>query len=276
LTRKALLPILLALALLASGCGVDVGAGEAAGNFEPKRPGTLTVVTQPLPTAGFWEGTGQRPTGGVEYGMARELADRLGLERVVVRTERFSRIAAGELGDADLAMALITPTGEREEALDFSSPYFEAAPALVANSGTEIPDVQTAQELRWALGRNTTFEDIVAEQIRPDEEPLYFESRVEEIEALADGRAEVAMFDLPAALAIEATTPELEVVAKLAQTEPIAIALPEESGENTEAVSSAVRAMIADGTLDELTDRWLGVSITDAEAEVPLLRTKEP
>jgi hypothetical protein len=33
--------------------------------------------------------------------------------------------------------------------------------------------------------------------------------------------------------------------------------------------------MLADGTIDRLAERWLGVSITDSEADIPLLRTTE-
>lgn len=271
LARRALV-FLLSLGAL-SGCGGST-LDSAAGTFEPNRPGTLTVLTQPLPTTGFWEGTDSRPTGGLEYEMALELAERLGLDRVAVRTAPFSRIVAGRLGDADLAMALITPTGERDEVLDFSSPYFEAAPALLVRVGTEVPDVQTAQELRWAVGRNTTFEAILDEQIRPEREPLLFESRQRELAALVEGRADVAMFDLPAAQAIAQAAPELEVAAKLSGTEPIAIALPEGS-DNVEAVSSELRAMLADGSLDQLAERWLGQPIEAGEESVPLLRTDE-
>jgi len=40
-----------------------------------------------------------------------------------------------------------------------------------------------------------------------------------------------------------------------------------------EAVSAALRAMEADGSLDRLAERWLGTSLTDSENRVPLLRT---
>jgi ABC-type amino acid transport substrate-binding protein len=172
-------------------------------------------------------------------------------------------------------MALITPTAEREEVLEFSSPYFHSPPALLVRAGTDVPDVQTAQELRWAVGRNTTFEEIVADTIRPDAEPLRFEDRKAELAALRGSRVDVAMFDLPAAEAIAKADPRLEVAAKLSNTEPIAIALPKGSA-NVEAVSSAVRAMLADGTLDELAERWLGEPIEAGEGSVPLLRTAEP
>lgn len=268
----ALLLVALAAGVLA-GCGGTLG--DAAGSFEASHPGTLTVVTQPLPTTGFWEGSGTRPTGGFEYGMALALAERLGLERVDVRTVPFSWIVTGRLSDADVGMALITPTEEREEVLEFSSPYLHASPALLVRAGTDVPDLQTARGLRWAVGRHTTFEAIVADEIHPDSEALRFKDRRDELAALRGSRVDVATFDLPAAEAIARADPRLEVAARLSPTEPIAIALPKGSA-NVEAVSSAVRAMLADGTLDELAERWLGEPIEAGKGSVPLLRTAEP
>jgi polar amino acid transport system substrate-binding protein len=258
---------LVLVGLAATGC-----ANDASGRFTPVQPGTLTVMTEPLPTSGFWEGKGRRPTGGMEYGMAQEIARRLDLDRVEVRTRDFSRIVRGELGDADLALALITPTAARDEVLDFTTPYLRAAPALVTRAGTEIPDVQTAQEQRFAVGLGTTFEAIVAEQIRPDRPPLRIENQSQMLEAVAGGQADVAMFDLPEAEAITRRDPRLAVAAKLSDTEPIAAALPDGSP-NTEAVGSVLRAMEADGTMDDLAERWLGVSLSDSADRVPLLRT---
>jgi polar amino acid transport system substrate-binding protein len=257
--------------VLATGCGA---LSSAAGTFTPAHSGTLTVVTQPLPTSGFWLGAGNHPTGGMEYEMAKDLQHRFGLKHLVIRTETFSRIVSGHLDGADLALALITPTSAREQVLDFSAPYFQAAPALVVRTGTSVPDVASAQKLRFVVGANTTFENIVNDVIQPDKPPLEIEDRNDELVAVSDGRADVAMFDLPAALAIAHNDPHLSIAARLANTEPIAAALPEGSG-NVDAVSSAFRAMESDGTIDDLSQRWLGVSIQDASNNVPLLRTSE-
>ena len=260
----------LACVLLVAGCS---GLGSAAGTFVPAHRGTLTVVTQPLPTAGFWLGSGDHPTGGMEYAMAKDLAHRFGL-KLVVRTESFSRIVGGDLDGADLALALITPTAQRMQVLDFSTPYIESPPALVVRAGTSVPDLDTAQRLRFVVGANTTFEKIVADVIQPDAPPLRIEDRNAELAALRSGRADVAMFDLPAAEAIAHDDPHLTVAARLANTEPIAAALPKGSN-NVDAVSSALRAMQADGTIDSLAQRWLGISIAAATNDVPLLRTSE-
>jgi ABC-type amino acid transport substrate-binding protein len=262
--------VLAGLAAFALGCG----GGSAAGTFEPATADTLTVVTEPLPIAGFWEGTDAKPTGGLEYAIADELRSRLGVGKLVVRTRPFNEIASGELAGADVALDLLTPTPAREKVLEFTTPYTQSPPALVSRTGEEVPDVQTAQELRWVVKRGTTFEDVIADQIRPDEPPLEVDTRAEVLDALTTGRADVAMFDLPAAEAIQHDDPALSVVARLASTEPIAAALPKGS-KNAEAVGSALRAMDADGTIDRLAERWLGTSLQDSAGDTPLIRTDQ-
>jgi ABC-type amino acid transport substrate-binding protein len=222
-------------------------------------------MTQPFPTAGFWEGTAAHPTGGVSYAMAQELAKRLGDLRLRIETEDFSQIVAGRLGGADIGMALITPTSERDKVLDFTTPYIQSPPALLVRRGTSVPDLQTAQGLQFVVGKNTTFEKTVRDVIQPDRPALRSESRERIIDAVRSGTADVAMFDLAAAQAIVHDDPRLAVAARLDRTEPIALALPSGSG-NTQAVSSALRAMRADGTTDRLARKWLGESFTDSAA----------
>ena len=101
--------------------------------------------------------------------------------------------------------------------------------------------MQTAQGLRWTVGANTTFQNIVDDVIQPDKPPLLIEDRNDELVAVSSGKADVAMFDLPAAEAIAHADPHFAVAAQLAETEPIAAALPEGSS-NVDAVSSALRA----------------------------------
>jgi polar amino acid transport system substrate-binding protein len=262
--------VLAGLAAFALGCGGE----SASGTFEPATADTLTVVTEPLPIAGFWEGSDAKPTGGLEYAIAGELRQRLGVAKLVVRTRPFNQIAGGDLAGADVALDLLTPTTAREKVLEFTTPYTQSPPAIVSRTGDDIPDVQTAQQRRWVVKRGTTFEDIIADQIRPDQPPIEVDTRAEVLEALATRRADAAMFDLPAAVAIAHEDPGLSVVARLASTEPIAAALPKGS-KNAQAVGSALRAMDADGTIDRLAQRWLGTSLQDSANDTPLLRTDQ-
>jgi polar amino acid transport system substrate-binding protein len=254
----------------ATGCG---SIGASAGEFTPARPGVLTVATSAVPSPGFWEGTPAHPTGGFEYELARQLAERFGLGQVQVKIVHFHRIVRGHLGGADLAIDLLTPTSEREEHLEFSTPYLKSAPTVVVPAGTEVPDLKTAQELRWGAIQSTTFVGTIEDQIVPEEEPVLYDGQQEVIAALEKGEIEATLLDLPLAVAIaERSGGKLEAVAQLPEKEALAVALPKESS-NRQAVDSAIRALTAEGTIESLLEEWVGEEAADAESAIPLLHT---
>lgn len=266
-----LLPLLLLLTL--AGCG-GVGLDRSAGRFEPAVPGTLTVATEGVPTAGFWEGTAANPSGGFEYELARRLRERFELDELEIVTVPFAEITAGDLADADLALSLITPTPERDQVLDFSDPYLTAPPALLTAVELEVPDLETARDLQYVVESGTTLEPELSDSIDPIPTAIVVPDRDAVLAALEDGSADAAIFDLPAAQALaDQSAGEWHVAAKLGTDETVAAALPEDSAQNEEAVSSVIRALEADGTLEELSERWLGGEITGGASGVPLLRT---
>jgi polar amino acid transport system substrate-binding protein len=117
----------------------------------------------------------------------------------------------------------------------------------------------------------STLTSVVEERVSPDRSPLRFETRVEVLEAVRSGRADATMLDLPVALAIARDEPStFEVAGQLSGDESLAAALPDGSP-NLEAVNAALRQIRADGTLDELAERWFGGSGDD----VPLIRVSE-
>jgi polar amino acid transport system substrate-binding protein len=241
--------------------------------FTPKNPGVLTVATTVVPSPGFWTGTAAHPTGGLEYELARELAQRFGLKSVRVVLVHFHRIVTGQLGGADLALDLITPTSQRGAVLDFSAPYLDAAPTIVVRSGTPVPDLDTAQRLRWGAVRATTFVRIIAKSILPDHPMRMYDNTTEMLAALQSRRIDGVLLDMPlAVLTAERSHGRLQAVAQLPTSETIAAALPKGSN-NTNAVDSAMRAFVADGTLHRLVQVWIGPAEANAESSIPLLRT---
>jgi polar amino acid transport system substrate-binding protein len=233
----------------------------------------LTVATSAVPSAGFWEGTAARPTGGFEYELARDLADRFGLGGVRVKIVHFHRLVAGHLGGADVGIDLITPTAEREEVLEFSTPYLKAAPTALVRSGTEIPDLKSAQELRWGAIRATTFVESIEDSIVPETPLQTFDGQPEVLAALRNGEIDATLLDLPLAIATASQSEgELEAVAQLPEKEALAIAMPKDSP-NRQAVDSAIRALGADGTIDDLLGEWVGGGAEESGVSIPLLHT---
>jgi ABC-type amino acid transport substrate-binding protein len=265
---------ILAVVFALAACG-DRTTSPAAGTFTPHTANQLTVVTTDIPSPGFWEGTAGHLTGGFEYELAEALADRFGLHSVRVETETFHRLVEGHLDGADLGLDLITPTRTREQYLDFSTPYLNAAPTVLAPTGTDVPDVATARQLKWGVVRGTTFVGIVDSLIKPSRPVHVYESNTAITAALEHRRIDALLFDLP--LAVETANESggrLHAAAQLAQPELIAAALPKGSS-NTEAVDSAIRAFTSDGTIDDLLKKWVGSAAADAEKSIPLLRTNQ-
>ena len=56
----------------------------------------------------------------------------------------------------------------------FSTPYLDAAPTVLARSGTDVPDLATAQGLQWGAVRGTTFVGILDDSISPDRRPRLY------------------------------------------------------------------------------------------------------
>ena len=104
----AVMGLLLAVGAIAA-CSARTSS-PAAGTFTPHHPGVLIVATTLVPSPGFWEGTASHPTGGLEYELAKDLAERFGLKSVRIELVHFHRIVSGQLDGADLALDLITPT----------------------------------------------------------------------------------------------------------------------------------------------------------------------
>jgi polar amino acid transport system substrate-binding protein len=269
-----MLLVAVAMAVCAlAGCG-DLSTSPAAGAFTPRQPGVLTVATSDIPTQGFWNGSSSHITGGLEYELALELARRFGLARVQIRLVHFHRIVSGYLGGADLALDLISPTNERAQVLDFSDPYLDGAPTVVVRKGTSVPDLDTANDLRWGAVRSTTFVNVINRVIDPTTPVTIYDNTQEMVAAVESGHVDAILADLPFAVALARySSGRLHAAAQLPHAETIAAALPKGSG-NTEAVDSAMRAFTADGTIDRLLRTWIGSQATNAGSSIPLLRTE--
>jgi polar amino acid transport system substrate-binding protein len=265
---KAWKPLVLGAALVAllSGCA---GKPTAAGSkFVSREPGVLTVATAFLPEPGFWEGT--PPTKGFEAGLAQALADKLGLKRVRVVQVPFADVVHGKLHGADIGLSQVTPTKERDRFADFSTPYLISPPGVLAIRLIDASDLHGLRQLRWVIARVSTLTPIVVNTIRPEHQPLVVEDRSEALVALRAGRADALLLDLPVALGLARSEPQrFHVIGQLSGSEGLSAVLPNGSP-NLEIVDSAIRALQADGTIADLTSRWLGTSFQD----VPLILTE--
>jgi polar amino acid transport system substrate-binding protein len=263
--------VVLFVVALAAACTDSQDA--ASPTFSPGTAGEL-VVAAALPAPGFWDGESpEEVTGGFEFELARHIADELELELRVVAVP-FDRIAAGDLGGADLSIAQISVTGDREDVLDFSLPYLTVDAAVLAPTGEEVADLYDARALRWVALAGSTQADLLDDVVRPDDDVLLVATEVEAAAAVVAGDADAALVDAPSALLAAAADPRLEAVARFATREGYGIALPESGpAGNLEVIDLVLRRLTADGTLDDLVDDLADALGGDPD-DLPVIRTR--
>jgi len=267
--------IVIAAALTLTGCTKsdsatsDSAASCAKADLATVESGMLTIATGE-PAYYPWIIDDKPETGnGFEGAVAYAVAKQLGFtndEVMWVRTTFDSAVTPGEKNfDFNLQQFSITP--ERATAVDFSSPYYTAPQAIVSFKGSKIDGKTTLAELKNAkLGAavGTTSLDAIESQIGA--KPQVFNDNAAGVSALKNKQIDGLVVDLPTAFYLSGVeVPNGIIVGQLPSTgsgDQFGLLLTKGS-KLTSCVSGAVDAIIADGTLAAITDKWLA---TDAGA----------
>jgi polar amino acid transport system substrate-binding protein len=256
-----------ALALSLAACASSPSASPSGAADEGYvTPGKLTIATGETAYYPYVIDDEPESGEGFEAAVAYAVADQLGFDHddvVWVRTSFESAIAPGPKS-FDFNIQQYTITDERKQAVDFSSPYYSASQAVVAIEGGKADGVDSIDGLKdLVLGAmaGSTSATTIDEAVAPNVAPQLYNSNEDAVAALKAGQIDALVLDLPTAY--YATGVYIEnsfIVGELP-----AAGVPDEWGlllakdsPLTAKVTAAVDAIRADGTLDEITDEWLG------------------
>ncbi len=272
--RSSVLAATAAAALLLTGCGGGETADPAASSTDASgipddalvTPETLTIATGE--TAYYPYVIDDDPTSGegFEAAVAYAVAEKLGFDAddvEWVRTSFESAIAPGPKS-FDLNIQQYTITDERRQAVDFSAPYYEASQAVVALEGGAADGVDSLDGLKpLVLGAmsGSTSATTITEAVQPETDPQLYGSNEDAVAALGAGQVDAIVLDLPTAYYATAVYIEDSfIVGELPSAgvpDEWGILLPKDSA-LTAPVSEAIESLRAEGTLDAITDEWLG------------------
>ena len=254
-----------ALAFTLSGCATTAAPEAAPDELQTITAGKLTIGTG-LPAYEPWV-VGDAPESGegFEAAVAYAIAAELGFasEDVVwVRTTFDEAIAPGAKNfDFNLQQYSITP--ERQEAVDFSSPYYSTAQTVITVAGSKAAEATSLADLKGLLigaATGTTSFSAIETVIAPTAGAQAFNSNDDAKAALANGQVDAIVVDLPTAFYLTAV--ELDggkILGQLAGAEAgdsFGLVL-DKGSPLTAAVSAAVDALRANGRLAELETIWL-------------------
>lgn len=270
--RTALVTAVSAAALLLAGCAggaAPTGSGDAGDGFVT--PGKLTIATGTQAYEPYVLKDDPASGEGFEAAVAYAVADQLGFKKedvVWVRTSFEAAIAPGPK-DFDFNIQQYTITDKRKEAVDFSSPYYEASQSVVAVKGGKadgVTDIAGLKKLTLGAMAGSTSAATLEQAIAPTTAPQLYSSNEDATAALKAGQIDAVVLDTPTAY-VATVVPYIEnsfVVGQLP-----AAGIPDQWGlllakdsPLTERVTKAVDTLRENGTLADLEKKWLSV-LTD-------------
>ncbi len=172
-------------------------------------------------------------------------------------------LPAIQSGKVDLAISDINATDERRKLVDFTQSYFDN-PQVLVSRGETVTDEGAAQytALSQLSGKTVSCQtgsiaDLLVDSVIPDVNYSYFNSLADQLTALQNKKVEAVPTDEPVARLSVSQYPDLAILPERIVEDHYAVAL-QKNSELTAQVNSAIAALRAEGTLEEMTEKWTG------------------
>ena len=233
---------------------------EAA--FETAVDGVLTMATNAtFPPYEYIEGG---EIVGIDAEIAGAIAEKLGLEIQIEDMEFDAIIESVKSGKADIGLAGMTVTPDRQESVNFTATYATGVQVVIVAEDSAITSVDDlfAEGASNVIGvqRNTTgdlyttwdLEDAGLATIDR------YSKGAEAVQALKTGKVDCVVIDNEPAKAFVAEVEGLKILETEYILEEYAGAMSKDNTALYDAVNAALEELIADGTVQGIIDKYIG------------------
>ena len=257
---KKIIAIALA-AVMALGLFAACGNSAAKADLPTAVPGKLVMATNAaFPPYEFLE---NNEIVGIDAEIAGAIAEKLGLELVIDDMEFDSIIEAVKSGKADMGLAGMTVTPEREEVVNFTVSYATGVQVVIVTEDSAITSVDDlfAEGASHIIGvqRNTTGDlystwDLEDAGLATIER---YSKGANAVQALLTGKVDCVVIDNEPAKAFVAANEGLKILDTEYVLENYAAAMSKDNEELYNAVNKALEELIADGTIQAIIDKYI-------------------
>ena len=151
---------------------------------------------------------------GYDVVIASMIAEKLGMEVQVVKTDWDSLIPSLNAGAIDCIIAGMTETPERAQEVSFTTPYYESQMVVIVRADSDLTGISDIQQLsgRNVLGQaNTTYDEVI-DQIDGVVHMTPLATYPRMVLSLQAGEADAITAELPVANGVVAANPDLAIV----------------------------------------------------------------
>ena len=259
---KKIIALVLAVAMIASvamlaGCGNSNSKQSGGGSTKEK----LTMATNAtFPPYEYKEG---EEFVGIDVEIAKAIADKLGMELEIADIEFDSIITGVQTGKYDMGMAGMSVTDERKQSVDFSDSYATGIQSVIVPENSPITSVDDilAEGATYKVGvqLSTTGDIYISDDLgdAAAERVTQFQTGNDAVTALVSGKVDAVIIDNEPAKSYVAANEGLKVLDTEYVVEDYAICFAKNNTELKDKVNSALKELIADGTVKGIVDKYI-------------------
>ncbi|MFI3208460.1 MAG: ABC transporter substrate-binding protein [Eubacteriales bacterium] len=236
-------------------------ATEEVSEFTTAVEGQLVMATNAqFPPYEYYDGD---DIVGIDAEIAAAIAEKLGLELVIEDMEFDSIITAVKSGKADIGLAGMTVTAEREEEVYFTESYATGTQVVIIPEDSEITSVDDLFEegANYVIGvqRNTTGDLYATWDIEDAGLGTIdrYSKGADAVQALVSGKVDCVIIDNEPANVYVSEVDGITVLETEYLTEMYAAAMSKDNEALYTAVNEALQELIADGTVQSIIDTYI-------------------
>lgn len=192
---------------------------------------------------------------GFDIDIATEIGQKLGKKVEIVNMDFGGLIGALQANQIDLAIAGMSITPDRQEKVNFSSPYYDASQVIVVRS--DETGIQSRNELAGktiAVQMGTTGADAAMEI--SNAKVKQFGKVNEAFLEMKNKRADAVIIDAPVAKEYLKQMTDLKIASKPFTEEQYGIAIKKENTDLLKEVNQALQELVDSGRYQEIYDKW--------------------
>jgi len=238
--------------------GLGIGTGVVQGGIPDEE--ISFAMSGAYPPFNYVDITGE--VVGFDVDIAKEIANRLDLEPVIVTTAWDTIIGGLQAKRFDAILGSMAITEERSQQVNFSDPYYVSGAQLLVQEGSGIETPEDLDDASIAVVVGTTFEE-EARQMPGVSDVVLYEAEEQTLQDLQLGRVDGVITDRLIGLYMtEDMDLDFKLAGDLLYEETIAVAIHKDHPELLEAINEALAEMKEDGTYLEISEEWFGRDIS--------------
>ena len=193
---------------------------------------------------------------GIDIETAQAIADKLGLELQIDDMDFDAALLAVQQGKADMVMAGVTVTDERQNVMDFTDSYATGIQSIIVKEDSDIASVDDLAGKKIGPQRGTTGYLNCSDDFG-DENVVAYDNGLTAVQMLNNGQVDCVVIDNAPAKEFIAANPGLKLLDTAYVEESYAIGIGKGNTELKDAINTALEELKADGTLQAIVDKYI-------------------